>query len=110
MAMNGPFPSAGANRRADTMPSTEVICARWVWLYHLWYSASRSGETGIVSTYMIPLGMLKPSLRARPRLDLEEAAGVDAELLSGDVAGRVAGQAQHASLMSSGSTYGIGMP
>src|SRR3984957_21222273 len=98
--MNGPSPSAGAKRRAETIPSTEVICARCVSLYQLWYSSTRSGETGIVSTYMIPLGMLTAPLCARPlcarpRLDLEEAAGVDTELLSGDVAGGVTGEEQH---------------
>src|SRR6478735_7410603 len=93
--MKGPSPSVGAKRRAETIPSTERICARCVSLYHLWYSASRSGEAGIVSTYMIPLGIPTPSLNARPRLDLQEATSVDAQLLAGDVARRVAGQEQH---------------
>src|SRR5689334_18665260 len=97
--MKGPLPSLGANRRADTMPSTERICARCVSLYHLWYSASRSGDAGIVSTYMIPLGTcaapLVMFLWPRPRLDLQEAARVDAQLLTGDVASSVAGQKQH---------------
>src|ERR1700678_123506 len=108
MAMNGPLPSVGAKRRAETIPSTETISARCVSLYHLWYSAYRSGETGIVATYMIPLGTLTSPVpsraspicgsvgsRARPGLHLEEAAGVDAQLLAGDVTCRVAGQKQH---------------